>query len=833
MRKSLWSMVGWFAAVAVVACSSDAVSGVKGADSVAIIAVSLGSTTLRVGQTTHASALLKNADGVPLTGKPLTWSTSNIAVASVDPSSGDVTATGGGSATITAAGTGFAGSAIVTVLSDTVASVSVTVASPDLLEGDATQAVAAIKDDAGNLLQGPMITFTSDDSTIAKVDSLSGQVTAITEGSASIWAASENIRGHAPIFVHRAPVATVIVSVVGSVAVGATTQASAIEKDSRGNALSRRVVAWTTSNPQVVAIDGNTGVVTGMSVGSGTITATSEGMTGTATVTVTSAGGTTPAAVATVTVSLGASSVVAGGSTQATAVAKDAGGNILTGRTVIWSTSSSAVATVNGTTGAVTAVAQGAANIIATSEGMSGSAALTVTAVPVVPVATVTVSLGASSVVAGGTTQATAVEKDANGNVLTGRSVVWSTSNASAATVNSATGVVTAVAAGSANIIATSGGKSGSAAVTVTAAAPPPPAPVATVAVSLGASSVVASGTTQATAVEKDASGNVLTGRSVAWSSSNTSAATVSATTGLVTAVAAGTASITATSEGKTGSATVTVTAASPPPSGDLGCANPQAGYIWCDDFETDHSAKYFEDVASNGAFVRQAGTGFNGSTSMHVHWNAGQVDAGSLKLAFGKTPDPYFRAVDAGTANYREIYWRFYFMNSSGWTPNGNDKMTRAVVFAGSNWQEAAVGHMWGGPDASTQNFIILDPASGTDPSGNLVTTEYNDFNNLTWLGQSAGTTSLMDAAHSGVWNCVEVHMKLNDAGSSNGIFEYSVNGVSQARHTGMNWLGSYNAFGINAVFLENYINNGAPNAQDRYYDNFVVSTQPIGCNP
>jgi hypothetical protein len=47
----------------------------------------------------------------------------------------------------------------------------------------------------------------------------------------------------------------------------------------------------------------------------------------------------------------------------------------------------------------------------------------------------------------------------------------------------------------------------------------------------------------------------------------------------------------------------------------------------------------------------------------------------------------------------------------------------------------------------------------------------------------------------------------------------------------TGMNWLGSFAAFAWNAVFLENYVNAGAPQAQERYFDDFVVSTQRIGC--
>ena len=64
----------------------------------------------------------------------------------------------------------------------------------------------------------------------------------------------------------------------------------------------------------------------------------------------------------------------------------------------------------------------------------------------------------------------------------------------------------------------------------------------------------------QLTATLKDASGNTLSGRTVTWSSSNTSVATVSSS-GLVSAVTPGSATVTAASEGKTGTASITVTA--------------------------------------------------------------------------------------------------------------------------------------------------------------------------------------------------------------------------------------------------------------------------------
>ncbi|HEY7480992.1 MAG TPA: Ig-like domain-containing protein [Gemmatimonadales bacterium] len=94
---------------------------------------------------------------------------------------------------------------------------------------------------------------------------------------------------------------------------------------------------------------------------------------------------------------------------------------------------------------------------------------------------------------------------------------------------------------------------------------PPGPAPVATVTVSPSAPSVLADATVQLAASLLDAAGNPLSGRTVTWSSAATGIATVSSS-GLVRGVAAGQAVITASSEGKSGNASVMVTAGSSPP---------------------------------------------------------------------------------------------------------------------------------------------------------------------------------------------------------------------------------------------------------------------------
>jgi parallel beta-helix repeat protein len=94
--------------------------------------------------------------------------------------------------------------------------------------------------------------------------------------------------------------------------------------------------------------------------------------------------------VASVTVTLAASSLQVGQTTQATAVARDGSGATISGASFTWSSSNTAIATVS-TSGLVTAKASGSASITATSGGKTGSQSLSVlastqlTGVPVYP----------------------------------------------------------------------------------------------------------------------------------------------------------------------------------------------------------------------------------------------------------------------------------------------------------------------------------------------------------------------------------------------------------------------------------------------------------------
>lgn len=183
------------------------------------------------------------------------------------------------------------------------------------------------------------------------------------------------------------------------------------------------------------------------------------------------------------------------------------------------------------------------------------------------PASTVTlvslaVSPAAGNIAAGATEQLTATATYSNGSTgdLTA-TVAWSSANAAVATV-STKGLVTGVATGSAAVMAALNGVSATAQVAVAGAAK-----TLTKVVLSPPSAALAVGASQqftATATYSDGStANVTTMAS--WSSSQSSIATVSAS-GLATAVSAGTAMVTATLGGVSGSAPITISAASKTP---------------------------------------------------------------------------------------------------------------------------------------------------------------------------------------------------------------------------------------------------------------------------
>lgn len=504
---------------------------------VATVTVTPSPLSMSVGQSTQMTATLTDAGGNTLNGRTVTWSSSNTGVATMSQQ-GVLNAVSPGSTTITATSEGKTGTAAVTITNVAVGSVVVQPQGPSILQGASVQLSATVRDVNGTVVTDRVVTWTSSAASVASVSS-SGVVTGVGPGSTTITATSEGKAGSSTVTVIAVPVGSVTVSPTSqTVRVLQTATLTATVKDSLGHVVTNRVVTWASSNALVATVSG--GVVTGVLPGTATITATSEGKSGTATVNV------TLAPVGNVSVSPASQNILISQAFPLSVTVKDSAGNLLTGRTVTWGSSNTAAATVS-QQGVVTGIAQGASTITATSEGKSGSSAVTVSPVPV---AAVVVSPNHDSLAVSGTVQLTATPDDSVGHPLTGRVVSWGSSNGAVATVSSS-GLVTAVALGTATITATSEGKSGTSAITVYV-------PVASVAVTPATSTILTTQSQTFTATAKDGAGNTLTGRAVTWTSTPTTVATITQT-GVATAVAPGTATITATSGGKTGTATLTV----------------------------------------------------------------------------------------------------------------------------------------------------------------------------------------------------------------------------------------------------------------------------------
>jgi len=512
---------------------------------VASVAVTPTPLSMSVGQATQLAATLTDSSGRVLTGRVVTWASSNTSVATVS-AQGSVTAVAAGSATITATSEGKSGTAAVTVSNVAVGSVVVQPQAPTITQGANVQLSATVRDVNGVIVTDRVVTWSSASPAVATVSS-SGVVTGVGGGTATITATSEGRSGTTLVTVQQLPVATVTVQPANdTVLIGGTAQLTAVAKDSAGRTLTGRAIAWHSNSTAIATVDAN-GLVSGVTAGSTTVTATSEGKVGTATILVV-------VPIANVSVAPATKSIVAGDQTTFTATPRDATNKVVTGRTLTWSSSNPSVATVT-QAGVATGTGVGVAIITATAnpEGVSGGGTLTVTA------ASVTVAPSPDSTWVGSTETLTATARDKNGNPVPAQGFAWSSTGPTIASVNQS-GVVTGVLAGSATIVATLTGQSGSvnfkvkarvATVTVSPSSPP--------AMSVNTNIILQ-------AALKDALGTAITdpGRVITWMTTDTTGiVTITPATpaysATITAKKPGTVTITASSEGQNGTATITV----------------------------------------------------------------------------------------------------------------------------------------------------------------------------------------------------------------------------------------------------------------------------------
>ncbi len=342
-----------------------------------------------------------------------------------------------------------------------------------------------------------------------------------------------------------------------SIQAGSAQQFSAMGTYSDGSSKDiTATVQWSSSNASVASVS-SSGMANGAASGQTTVIAKSGTVQGTASLTVSSSGGgggggSSPTLIS-VTVSAAASSIPVNTAQQFTATGSyDNGSSADITALVTWNSSLPTSATIS-PTGSATAVAAGTTTISATLSGITGSMIFTVTAPALTGILIspddLTLGIGINQQYV-----ATAIYSDGSVEDLAS-GVTWSSSTTSTATID-ASGLASTAGAGQTTLTATVGSFSDTTTLTVV------PANLMSISVSPNPGTL-AVGTTQpfmALGTFDDGSTQLLT--SVTWTSSQPGVATVDAATGVATAVGAGTTNVSATSGSVSGSAQLTVTAA-------------------------------------------------------------------------------------------------------------------------------------------------------------------------------------------------------------------------------------------------------------------------------
>lgn len=556
MRK--FSLGAIFASLALfIACSTGGSQSNTPQVSLSTIAVSGQNASLVAGQAQQmtATGTFSDKSSHDLTSTAQ-WNSSDNSVATVS-SSGMVTAKAAGKCSITATSSGVTGTFSLTV-TPALVSIAVTPATTTIAPQTNQQFIATgtFSDNSTQNITGS-VTWTSSNTAAATIGSSSptqGLAHGVAGGSTTITATSGAISGTASLTVTNAAATSLSVSPANpSLPLGLALQFTATATFSDGSSQNvSDVVSWSSSANSVASITVS-GLATGKNVGTTTISASFESVSGNTTLTVNSAN------LVSIAIQPNNSSGATGINVffTATGTFNDGGTRNIT-QQVTWSSSNTAVLTVGGSSGVGLTVSPGMVTVTATLGAVSTSTSYTVTSAKIV---SISMTPATGTIPTGGSIHfsATGVFDDSSTADVTAQSV-WKSSDTTVATVGSSSGsfgTTVGVSQGNATITATftANGQTatGSVPLTVTSAT------LSSLSLT-PASDLIAPGTVvQYNATAKFSDGSTeFYNQFVTWTSSNTKIATVTAG-GAATGQSSGTATITAQAGAISASASLVV----------------------------------------------------------------------------------------------------------------------------------------------------------------------------------------------------------------------------------------------------------------------------------
>ncbi len=255
-------------------------------DAVAAVIVSPEVMTLQLGRKERFEATIIDAQGEPTNGggHQVFWAVEDTTVARIAVN-GEVEGRAVGETQVAASVQGRHDVARLTIVPRQVVSVVVSPPAAEVSVGGTVQLQARARDAWNDEIPGRTFDWQSSNNARATVSS-SGLVRGFSPGQVTITAATGGRSGTATVTVTAHPVASVTVEPADVLMFrNQQRQLTVRVRDSNGAELTGRNVAWSSSDAKIATVNAS-GVVSSHRRGTVTITATSEGVSGTARVTV-------------------------------------------------------------------------------------------------------------------------------------------------------------------------------------------------------------------------------------------------------------------------------------------------------------------------------------------------------------------------------------------------------------------------------------------------------------------------------------------------------------------------------------------------------------------
>jgi peptidoglycan/xylan/chitin deacetylase (PgdA/CDA1 family) len=537
--------------------------------------------SVQVGVTQQFTAAPKDQYGNSMAAAPLTFASSNAAIATIS-ATGLATGIAAGTSTITVSSDGISTSALLTVTPPPNFTLSSASSILNIIQGSSVPTTITVNPTGGftgnvslaasDLPSGVTASFLSTSATTSTLTLTASSTATLGATTVVITGTSEGLTPQTTkinVAVALLPSVLTKISVSpasASIQIGSQQRFTAGGFDQYNKPMRGIAFTWATAtNTNCVTL--NQSSATGVCQGTASIVASAQGVSSSpALLTVLPP----PPVLTTITLTPANPSILTTGSQQFAASGIDQYGNPMSGITFTFASSNQNAATISAAGLATGAGGPngGTSTITASSEGISASTTLTTTRPPATLV-TMSVTPSTATVPAGSSTSFTVTGLDQFGLPMSGLSFTWVSSNPNIATVNALNGegqntaTATGVAQGGGTVTITASAQGIAAAPVQLTVTPAPPA-LTTISIAPTNASINVGSTQAFTASGTDQFGAPFSLSSVQFSSENPGIATVNGN--VATGLTAGIVQITATSGSVTGQVFLTVTTPPPPP---------------------------------------------------------------------------------------------------------------------------------------------------------------------------------------------------------------------------------------------------------------------------